>query len=170
MDEKERNDLLMKARLESTALRDNHRANEREVLKRIHSNMTDEQSNKGKKRKAKAKSKDDEQSKRSKPSIEPIEMFALEEYVAVAYQDAWYPGCVTQIVDDNTARIRFMTPCRKPGFYQWPNRKDEQIVSKQFVFCKIAVPDCVNAGRQWFVGQHESISKMYGLYHASFLS
>ncbi|KAH3855453.1 hypothetical protein DPMN_098020 [Dreissena polymorpha] len=51
MGEKERNYLLMKARLESTALRDSHRANEREVLKRIHSNMTDEQSLKGNKRK-----------------------------------------------------------------------------------------------------------------------
>lgn len=47
-----------------------------------------------------------------------IDCFIINEYVAVAYQDNWYPGCVLEIVDKQKAYIKFMTHCRTKGFFQ----------------------------------------------------
>ena len=34
--------------------------------------------------------------------------FQENEYVAVVYQDAWYPGCVTQSKDKDKAKVKFI--------------------------------------------------------------
>jgi single-stranded DNA-specific DHH superfamily exonuclease len=90
--------------------------------------------------------------------------FKENEYVIVAYQDAWYPGCVTNIISDTKATVNFMAPCRKAGTFMWPARKDEQEIEKQFVLRKALLPDCCNSGRQWFFKEFEAIDKLYQTY------
>jgi len=93
-----------------------------------------------------------------------IETFELNEYVAVAYQDMWYPGCVVQTESNDMATVNFMTRCRKPGVFMWPSREDEQLVSRDFVIQRGFVPECVNNGRQWFFPLFSDIDKLYQQY------
>ena len=46
------------------------------------------------------------------------------EYVAIAYQDDWYPGMVVENKDKENFVFKFMTPTRKLGRYKWPQRED----------------------------------------------
>ena len=97
-----------------------------------------------------------------------IEGFNDNEYVAVAYQDSWYPGCVVKSVDSDSALINFMTPCRKPGYYAWPSRVDQQVVRKDFVLKRGFIPQCVNSGRQWFFAENTEIKYLYDKYSKVF--
>ncbi|CAC5409161.1 unnamed protein product [Mytilus coruscus] len=47
-----------------------------------------------------------------------VENFTVNDYVAVAYQDDWYPGCVIDIIEKNQAYVKFMTPCSSKGFFK----------------------------------------------------
>ncbi|WAR07947.1 LOW QUALITY PROTEIN: NUP37-like protein, partial [Mya arenaria] len=80
-----------------------------------------------------------------KPESEPIlnstiHSFHVNDYVAIAYQDAWYPGCVEE-VDETTAVVNFMAPCRTAGMFMWPARKDAQKVNKEFILLAVAGSD-----------------------------
>ena len=77
------------------------------------------------------------------------------EYVIVAYQDQWYPGCVEKInTDRKVLKVKFMTPCRRKGFFMWPMRDEIQDVNPDFLLDVGIVPDCVNNGRQlWSIRQ-----------------
>ena len=88
-------------------------------------------------------------------------MFRENEYVAIAYQDSWYPGIVEKVKDDKTACVKFMSPCRKEGYFQWPCRVDKQTVDKQFILTNKFIPDCLNSGRQWFIKVFSEIGKQY---------
>ena len=37
--------------------------------------------------------------------------FELNSYVAVAYQDSWYPGWFEQVVSETEALVKSMVPC-----------------------------------------------------------
>jgi len=71
------------------------------------------------------------------------------DYVVVAYQDGWYPGCVVE-KKSSSFKISFMSPCRKPGMFAWPAREDIQEVNSEFILDTSMVPECVSSGRQWF--------------------
>jgi hypothetical protein len=62
-------------------------------------------------------------------------------YIAVAYQDRWYPGCVVQCKTDSTAVVKFMAPCRQPGQFKWPSREDVQDVHIQFILKAGFIPE-----------------------------
>ena len=80
-----------------------------------------------------------------------IDKFLPSEYVGVAYQDAWYPGCVKRIINGESAIVQFLAPCRAPGHFKWPQRQDKQTVEKKFILQHICIPECVNSGRQCFL-------------------
>ncbi|KAL3848472.1 hypothetical protein ACJMK2_019326 [Sinanodonta woodiana] len=80
-----------------------------------------------------------------------LDQLKENDYVIVAYQDAWYPGCVHQIKsnDNNNLIVKFMAPCRKAGVFKWPSRDDVQEVKPEFVIATGLIPECLNSGRQW---------------------
>lgn len=82
-------------------------------------------------------------------------------YVAVAYQDCWYPGIVKSTISTDKAVVRFMVPTNKPGVFRWPVRDDVQTVERRFILLTGFVPDCVGSGRLWNIHQHTSIDNIY---------
>ncbi|XP_045173195.2 uncharacterized protein LOC123534827 [Mercenaria mercenaria] len=164
MDSSQKTDLLTSARKGGKMLRKKHREHEKNVLTEIHGNMTQE--SKGKKRKANTDGRND--NKKQKNDFEVVEQLCVNEYVAIAYQDNWYPGVVEKVVDDTTIVVKFMAPCRKNGYYQWPSRDDRQVVNKQFVLCTKFIPDCISSGRQWYVKEHNDITNVYSKFHTMF--
>ena len=97
-----------------------------------------------------------------------IDKFELNEYVAVAYQDTWYPGCIDCIIDNETATVQFTTPCRIPGHFKWPQRQNKQTVQKQFVLKCGFIPECINSGRQWLFKEYKEIDAIYAKYKEVF--
>lgn len=96
------------------------------------------------------------------------EPFTLNEYVAVAYQDNWYPGYIETVLDAETAVVKFMSTCRKPGYFQWPTRDDKQTVKVHFVVKRNFVPDCVASGRQYYVKDYSAIDTIYQAFHSEY--
>ena len=86
--------------------------------------------------------------------------FRLGDYVAIAYQDAWYPGCVEKVEKD-VATVNFMAPCRMAGVFTWPARKDTQEVNRTFILSCGLVPEARNSGRQWFFKEHCDLEIKY---------
>ena len=166
MDFEEKYKLLCLARRGGNELRKQHTQHEVHVMQDIHKGMITEKEMRGKKRRKNAEEKPGK--KQKTPPTEDVQL-QINAYVAVAYQDSWYPEIV-ESVKDGTAVINFMVPCRKKGFFQWPYRKDSQTVEKAFVLHSSFVPDCINSGRQWFVKEHESIATLYARFHAEFFS
>ena len=127
------------------------------------------------KRKRKAKVSDKVLAKKKKVHVddEPVSVnvcdeipFVLNSYVAVAYQDSWYPGWVEKVLSDNEALIKFMVPCRKSGFYKWPMREDKQFVHREFVLLQNFLPYCMSSGRQWYVKEFNDIESSYSRFHS----
>ncbi|XP_045170683.2 uncharacterized protein LOC123533110 [Mercenaria mercenaria] len=173
LDPSGREDLLMRARKGGRDLRKNHLEEEKNVLTKINEKMF-QINEKDKKRKNTSKS--ESKSKKLKGNTQEsknieltkIEHLTVGECVAVAYQDNWYPGYVEKIVDTTTAVVKFMTHCRKPGYFQWPLREDKQVVNIQFVIGQKLVPDCINAGRQWFICEHKHLNTVFSRFSSDF--
>ena len=176
-----RSELMKSARKGGRALRELHRNEEKEVLSEIHEEMMKMKETKLKKKKS-ASSKAN-QSQEAQPEsddefeqeatvlqskLPEIDKFELNEYVAVAYQDSWYPGCVESITENETAVVKFMTPCRIPGHFKWPQRQDKQTVQKQFVLKRGFIPECINSGRQWLFEDYKEIDVLYMKYKEVF--
>lgn len=89
------------------------------------------------------------------------ETFLLNEYVAVAYQNTWYPGCVENTPNNETAVVNFMSPCRMPGHFKWPQRQDKQTLKKEFVLKRRFIPECINSGRQWYFKEFKEIDGVF---------
>jgi len=157
--------LLLSARKGGRELRKEHMKSEKEVLKQISENMLEQKSVKCQKRTCKSDQKNDPSGKRHKFEVGS---FVLNEYVAIAYQDDWYPGCIAKVIDNDTAIVKFMTPCQKAGYFQWPSRDDKQTVKTQFVLKRNVVPDCVGSGRQYCVKEHNEIEKLYRQFHTTY--
>lgn len=156
----ERSELMQKARIGGKDLRNNHISAERKVLTEI----SEEMLKSGNKRKPSANAKESKKRKKKDKTImiPPNDYtFEMNEYVAIAYQDSWYPGIVVGKTENECASVKFMTPCRKQGYFQWPARDDIQTVNRKFIISKQFIPDCMNSGRQWFITQFETIQKKY---------
>ena len=168
-----RSSLLHKARKDGKILRTKHIQQAKSVLKEIHNEMTMEPK---KKRKASLVTRKNKKSKceETNPTCESDNnpgcdddnqlaeiAVSVNDYVAVAYQDSWYPGVVTSAEEDGRYNIKFMVPSRKFGHFSWPIREDKQTVEKHFVIYARFIPNCVNSGRMWHILETESINDMY---------
>ncbi|XP_045190091.2 uncharacterized protein LOC123547228 [Mercenaria mercenaria] len=171
MPESEKEALLKSARSGGKKLREKHRRQEKNVLNEINEEMT----KKCDKVKSKRKAKNDLNSKCGKtrkcnensaenellellPSFDEINQ---NEYVAIAYQDRWYPGVVLTAQNEKKILVKFMAPTRKPGYFIWPGREDVQTVEHTFVLKAGFIPDCVNSGRMWFINDSHCIQKIF---------
>ena len=91
------------------------------------------------------------------------------DYVAVAYQDNWYPGIVTASKQEVFV-VKFSVPGKQSGIYTWPLREDVQTVHAKFIICQGFVPDCMSGGRLWRVKEHAvlKLSELYTMVAAVF--
>ena len=170
MPKENREDLMKKARKGGRELRAANMSVEKAVLKEINDEMINEKSNPKKRRKLKLPNEiPDEEDEEDYASnyvlnkLPAIDMFVENEYLAVAYQDQWYPGIVIS-TKDNAAVVKFMSPSRKPGYFTWPSREDTQVVDKEFVLKRGFIPQCVNSGRQWLFEEYEEIDTLFATY------
>ena len=107
-----RGELLKSARKGGRVLREIHINNEKRVINEIHEEMTKMKENISKRKTTNkrgntnnltnennSEGEDEFESDAAKlrESLPVLETFTLNEYVAVAYQDTWYPGCVEKI-------------------------------------------------------------------------
>ena len=102
-------------------LRKRHRQSEEDVFKEIEVDLI-----KPVKKRRRIEIDDTEQQNYDEDTMSDLPSITQlkdNEYVAVAYQDAWYPGCVIESVDSDKVVVNFMVQCRKPGTYMWPSRK-----------------------------------------------
>ena len=180
MPSNQRRTLFKSARKGGRVLRKKHMDSEKNVINEIGKMMNTEKTQKANPKKRRKTNKNDvpelevneydyeEEVNQITSELPTIEGFNDNEYVAVAYQDSWYPGCVVKSVDSDSALINFMTPCRKPGYYAWPSRVDQQVVRKDFVLKRGFIPQCVNSGRQWFFAENTEIKYLYDKYSKVF--
>ena len=182
MEESDRANIMKTARKEGKVLRDIHISNEKNVLRDIHQEMSTVNAQPKNRKKRKNSTNHDEQDRqRQREDIEldaenidvandlerllPIDVhFKENEYVAIAYQDNWYPGIVLQKLDDKNARVKFMTPCHQKGFYKWPSRDDIQEVNVEFILKKGFEIECQSSGRQWYLACHSEIQNVYEMF------
>ncbi|KAH3841848.1 hypothetical protein DPMN_115329, partial [Dreissena polymorpha] len=169
MSSNDRSSLLKNARKEGKKLREEHISCEKNVLNEINKDMSTENQKKGRKRKH-------DIAEEIENEAELINMnddiqFVKNEYVAVAYQDNWYPGIVHQVSDDSkTLTVHFLAQTKNTGHYIWPTLKDEQQVNPRFILRHGFMPECKNSGRLWFVAEHADITKAYQTFSKVFFS
>ena len=89
------------------------------------------------------------------------------DYVAVAYQDNWYPGIVTASKQEVFV-VKFLVPGKPSGIYTWPLREDVQTVHAKAIIGHGFVPDCMSGGRLWRVKEHAELSELYTMVAAVF--
>jgi hypothetical protein len=161
----QKNELLHNARKGGREMRKTHREEEKEVLQEISNEMI---LMKEKKRKGPSMTNKTNKKRSVKSHLPEIHNQSLEfiegEYVIVAYQDGWYPGVVQTVSDEDTATVKFMTPCSQQGFFKWPLRDDKQIVKRKFVIETKIVPDCVNSGRQWYLKDFRKFQEKFEVF------
>ncbi|XP_045198613.2 uncharacterized protein LOC123552927 [Mercenaria mercenaria] len=186
MPESDRQKLLKSARKGGKLLRQKHQDSDKNVLNEINSDiLLNKKKKENKKRKADLNLKNSEKNGRYEYEdnetysdteeearlleILPTNQTVSEnDYVAIAYQDAWYPGIVVKVKDNENFVVKFMTPTRKPGCFSWPSREDIQIVEKGFVLSTGFIPDCMNSGRMWKIKEANSIDSVFKKYSSVF--
>ncbi|KAL3841604.1 hypothetical protein ACJMK2_011001 [Sinanodonta woodiana] len=171
MPSNKKEEIMKKARKGGRVLREQNMNAEKEVEMEINRSMIEEKGNPQKRRKTNGLSEianDPEEDYDCITNKLPvINEFSDNEYIAVAYQDQWYPGCVLKSSGPE-AIVKFMAPCRRQGYFIWPAREDIQSVKKDFVLKRGFLPDCVNSGRQWYFKEHDEIDSLFRQYQNKF--
>ena len=97
------------------------------------------------------------------------EDIAVSQYVAVAYEDSWYPGIVLSVKDD-TSEVKFLHATRISGVYSWPSREDKQKVQAEYILKCVFLPEPVNSGRLWKIMEHAEIQEAYDEFRKIFFA
>ncbi|KAK6169716.1 hypothetical protein SNE40_020711 [Patella caerulea] len=96
--------------------------------------------------------------------------FCTGMFVAVAYEDIWYPGEILNVLDE-TREITFLHPKRKGGMsYIWPQVKDIQRVDKKFIFFRDLSVEPTPGLRFWIVHEFDDIQDSFLEYCRQFFS
>lgn len=88
-------------------------------------------------------------------SSTPLETEAdceVNSCVVVRYPDRCYPGVVTEYIDKDTRRIRFLHPhTTKKTFFVYPAVADVQLVSMDMIIATVGLVPTCNSMREWRV-------------------
>ena len=77
----------------------------------------------------------------------PLSTPAVHDWVAVAYDNGWYPGHVVSIHDADTYVVNFLHPTSLANNFWYPPRKDEVAVTMPFIFaCPLDPPRPTSGG------------------------
>jgi hypothetical protein len=82
------------------------------------------------------------------PAVVP--KLQVYDWVAVSYDNGWYPGQVVQIADDDTVIVNFIHPCSLVGQYKYPSTKDTVPVKRHFIFACPLEPSVPKSGGRIF--------------------
>ena len=93
----------------------------------------------------------------------PCQKPDMHDWVAVGYENGWYPGYVTQANDDNdTCVVNFVHPSSLPGQFKYPGQSDTATVSNTFVFaCPLKPPQPKSGGRIFVIPQADALQQQY---------
>ncbi|GBN52439.1 hypothetical protein AVEN_103990-1 [Araneus ventricosus] len=86
-------------------------------------------------------------SQASTPDLES-EPIIVGTWVAVVYDENWFPGLIEEIIDDNL-KINFML--RSASRFYWPNIPDIQLVPKDGILCLIKSPPSPITSRYFII-------------------
>lgn len=174
-----RTELLKSARKGGKELRKKHRADEHSVLEVINAEMMMKKATSKRRKTVNDRSQhpttgnnehddsesdtfsDHEEEAALLEQLPTNETIKDHDYVAVAYQDAWYPGIVIKSKDENNFIVKFMAPARRTGCFSWPSRDDIQSCDRRFILCKGFIPECLNSGRLWEIKETSNIEKTF---------
>lgn len=82
-------------------------------------------------------------------------------FVAVAYEDAWYPGEILNISDINL-NLKFLHPRRKGALsFTWPIKDDTKDVDKKIVFFRNLTVEPTTGLRSWLIHEHDDVQDSY---------
>lgn len=82
-------------------------------------------------------------------------------FVAVAYEDAWYPGEILNISDINL-NLKFLHPRRKGALsFTWPIKDDTKDVDNKFVFFRNLTVEPTPGLRSWLIHEYDDVQDSY---------
>ena len=97
--------------------------------------------------------------KRQKPEI-PVAKAKVHDWVAVAFENGWYPGIVTQIGPEKLT-VDFLHPTSVQGRFKDPPRPDVAEIYPTFVFaCPIDQPS-LKQGRHYTISNCSRLQEQY---------
>lgn len=79
-------------------------------------------------------------------SVLDTETWEISSYYAVASEDRWYPGVVTEMKGVDSASIKYMHPCGSN--FKWPVKEDCALAHINVMLCKVHVNNLAN-GHLW---------------------
>ena len=83
-------------------------------------------------------------------------------WVAVAFEDTWYPGLLTEIdIASRRHTVDFAYPCKRAGDFKWPDGKDLQAVEQKFILCADLDLICRGGGRIMTISQHKDVTALF---------
>ena len=92
-------------------------------------------------------------------------VFAVGDYVAVIYDDAWWAGEVAD-VNGSMCHINFLTQ-KGPNKFCWPTQKDDAWVAKTGIFRRLPCPPAPVTSR--YLGFDTQVVKDISLALATYL-
>ena len=82
-------------------------------------------------------------------------------FVAVAYEDAWYPGEILNISDINL-NLKFLHPRGKGALsFTWPIKDDTKDVDKKIVFFRNLTVEPTPGLRSWLIHEYDDVQDSY---------
>ncbi|XP_064648481.1 uncharacterized protein LOC135500761 [Lineus longissimus] len=93
--------------------------------------------------------------KRTKRAIQcpepPTEEFKLNQWIAVAYVENWYPGCIEKVSSKDGVTANFLKPAGKVGEFVRPANPDIADVIRADVLAigSSCIPEPTAGGRRW---------------------
>ena len=143
MKAEEQPDLWKEARLHARELRECHRMAEKRERDLLYDTACRKTETSKKRRVEANRSRDTEENELDELTMLKTQLdqlmpqdviFSTEQWVAVAYQDNWYPGLVRATPPEKSwIKGDFSARKTKPSHFRWPNGKDLQPVEKEFV-------------------------------------
>lgn len=95
------------------------------------------------------------------PATSIADVLDQNVWIAVAFEDTWYPGLVDSIEPDGLL-VNFMHPCLlEKNKFQWPKKVDTMKVEKKFVLFVCLPPTRFQRGEKFYFEGYELILKLY---------
>jgi len=96
------------------------------------------------------------------------EKLHVGQWVAVAYNEDFYVGQVTNILSNNGGvKIKFLTK-KKDGFYKWLQLKDTDLVSTEYIFH--SKPAVQKVGSAFVLNDENMVINLYDSYKKKYLT
>ena len=96
------------------------------------------------------------------------EKLHVGQWVAVAYNEDFYVGQVTNILSNNGGvKIKFLTK-KKDGFYKWLQLKDTDLVSTEYIFH--SKPAVQKVGSAFVLNDENTVINLYDSYKKKYLT